>query len=111
MSGAAYEQKAQKKYWSEKDLKNIVILEPLCEGDLLGDRKCVGEIFIWKFVHLHHVICSYCCVCQDRLEPCFNGGITFGDDEGMAFGEWANVKKGEPDTTQFCFERRSQHIR
>jgi len=38
------------------DLKNVVILEPLCESNLLGDGECVSEVFVRKLVHFHGVI-------------------------------------------------------
>lgn len=37
-------------------LKDVVVLEPLCESDLLGDRDRVSEVFVWEFVHLDGVI-------------------------------------------------------
>ena len=80
------------------DLKNVVILEPLCERDLLGDRECVGEVFVRQFVQFHGVVCFFVVSSQGQPCGCFGGVFTFGNDERMAFGEWADVEKGESRT-------------
>ena len=79
------------------DLKNVVILEPLCERDLLGDRECVGEVFVRQFVQFHGVVWLFC-IGQGWSYGCFGGVFTFGNDERVAFGEWADVEKGESKT-------------
>jgi len=40
----------------QTDLKNVVILEPLVDGDLLGNSDCVRKIFVGELVHLDGVV-------------------------------------------------------
>ena len=40
----------------------------------------------------------FCFIGQDKLCGWFGKVFTFGNDEGMAFGEWANVEKGVSKT-------------
>lgn len=54
-------------------LEDVVVLEPLCSGDLLRDGHHIREVFVWELVELCRMV--------------------FRNDQSMAFGEGANVKE------------------
>lgn len=54
-------QKSKVREWTGEEgietyLEDVVVLHPECDGDLLGDRHGVGEVFVWELVHLYSAV-------------------------------------------------------
>lgn len=75
----------------QTNLKNVVVLESLFEGDPLGDSECISEVFVGELVHLD------CVVWFDRIEVGWVGDREMTEEDDLRLGmtrAWPSVSGG-----------------
>lgn len=76
-------------------LQNVVVDQSLCQRNLLGHLQDLGQRVVWQIMHLHSVVWHELIISRALQTEKTRRSFTFGNDEGMSFGQRSNVKESE----------------